>query len=247
MLYSTLAKYYDALNTDADYDALADFVRRRLSFYRKHGCSILDLCCGTGELTMRLAGAGYDMIGVDGSADMLSVFSQKTRAQGIKGILILCQDIRELDLFGTVDCVVCTYDALNHVGDMGELEKVLKRVALFLNPDGLFIFDMNTPFKHREVLANHTFKYEGGGAECYVTHELKSDRTVSNFSIIDGNERYNETLTEYFFEEEEVKQLCARHGFYVRSTVDGENFGILKPNSERFMFTAQKTKAVLKR
>ncbi len=131
MLYKTLAKHYDALNIDANYDNLADFLRRRLSFYRMHGCSIVDLCCGTGELTVRLAKAGYDMIGVDSCPDMLSVFSNKMRTQNIKGILILCQDIKNLDLFGTVDCMVCTYDAMNHIGRQRELEKVIEKVSLF--------------------------------------------------------------------------------------------------------------------
>ncbi len=99
---------------------------------------------------------------------------------------------------------------------------------------------MNTHYKHREVLANNCFKYEAEGIECYVTHEYYSDHTKSVFNISADGENYVERLTEYFFEVDEIRDLCAKHGLHVRSCVDGENFGVLKHNSQRVMFTAQK-------
>ncbi len=243
MAYNILAQYYDGLNIDADYEKLSIFIHRRLSFLRMHGCTIVDLCCGTGELTLLLEAAGYDMIAVDNCPEMLSVLSNKIHEQNVKGILLLCQDAREMDLFGTVDCMVCTFDALNHIGDMGELEKVFARVALFLKPQGIFIFDMNTPYKHTEVLSNNSYKYEDkNGVDCIVSHTLCDGYTRSTVNIrTDGRDNVD-TIVEHYFDEQEIRRLCERHGFMVASCIDGETFEKLQPESERYIFTVQKTK-----
>ncbi len=242
MAYKVLAEYYDRLNIDADYDALSEFIRRRLSFFRMHDSTVVDLCCGTGELTLRLANAGYDMIAVDNSTDMLSKLSHKIYERQIKGILLLCQDARELDLFGTVDCVVCTFDALNHIGDIKEIEKVFKRVSTFLNNKGIFIFDMNTPYKHTDVLANNSFRYEveEKNITCYVTHTLMDGYTDSMVNLCTGDVSRIDTLREYYFDKEEIEKLCLQNGFRVMSCIDGESFLKLNEDSERYMFTVQK-------
>ncbi len=243
MAYNIMAQYYDGLNIDADYEQLSIFIRRRLSFFRMHGCTIVDLCCGTGELTLLLSASGYDMIAVDNCPEMLSVLSNKIHEREIKGILLLCQDARELDLFGTVDCMVCTFDALNHIGDMSELEKVFERVALFLKPQGIFIFDMNTPYKHVEVLAHNSYKYEDkNGVNCFVSHTLCDGFTKSVVNICTEKRSTLDTLTEYYFDEQDIRRLCSRHGLNVVSCIDGETFEKLRPESERYMFTVQKTK-----
>ncbi len=245
MAYKVLAQYYDQLNTDADYDALSEFIRRRLSFFRMHGCTVVDLCCGTGELTLRLAASGYDMIAVDNSPEMLSILSSKIYEREIKGLLLLCQDARELDLFGTVDCVVCTFDALNHIGRIEELDKVFQRVSTFLNRQGIFMFDMNTPYKHTDVLANNSFKYEMNGNKdisCFVSHTLMDGYTKSMVNIVTGEHSRVDTITEYFFDINEIKALCERNGFRVVSCLDGESFEKLRTDSQRYMFTVQKIK-----
>ncbi len=242
MVYKSLAPYYDRLNSDADYDALSEFIRRRLSFFRMHGCTVVDLCCGTGELTMRLAKSGYDMIAVDYSSDMLSVLSSKLYESDIKGVLLLNQDARELDLFGTVDCVISTFDALNHIGEMGELDKVFNRVNTFLNRQGLFIFDMNTPYKHTNILANNSFKYDfNENVSCFVSHTLHEGYTDSAINLFTGEYSHVDVLREYYFSKGEITKLCERNGFRVVSCIDGESFDKLTPESQRFMFTVQKT------
>ncbi len=243
MAYKIMAPYYDGLNIDADYERLSMFIRRRLSFVRMQGCTVLDLCCGTGELTIRLAKFGFDMIAVDNCPEMLSVLSNKLHEQEVKGVLLLCQDARELDLFGTVDCVVCTFDALNHIGNMGEIDKVFKRISLFLKPQGIFIFDMNTPYKHTDVLANNSFKYKtSDGVNCFVSHSLGDGFTTSMVNVCAKNGSAIDTLTEYYFSEQEIKELCSRHNFNVVSCIDGESFEKLTPESQRFIFTVQKTR-----
>jgi ubiquinone/menaquinone biosynthesis C-methylase UbiE len=125
---------------------------------------VLDLACGTGNITLRLATLGFDMIGVDASEDMLAQAQSKAAEQNLR-ILWLAQDMRELDLYGTVDAAVCTCDGLNYILTVDELKEVFRRVRLFLHPRGVFIFDMNTVFKFKEILGNGAFADVADGAE----------------------------------------------------------------------------------
>ena len=156
MAYEAFAGVYDAFNEDADYDSLFRYV---CGVLRAHGVEdgiVADLGCGTGELTLRLAAAGYDMIGVDLSPEMLSVLREKAWETGQEGLLLLCQDIAELDLYGTVRAAVSTFDTFNHIGPAEKFRRALCRAALFVEPGGLVLFDMNTPYKHARIVSGAT-------------------------------------------------------------------------------------------
>ena len=145
--YNFLAGCYDQLTYDVDYPAWADYLE---AHFRKRGLpgnTVLDLACGTGSLTRELAGRGYEMIGVDLSADMLAEAAEKNRdVDGIAPIF-LCQSMDKLDLYGTIDACVCCLDSVNYVTSPKKLQKAFERVHLFLMPGGLFVFDINTPEK----------------------------------------------------------------------------------------------------
>lgn len=113
--------------------------------------TLLDLACGSGSLSLELASRGVDVIGVDGSEDMLSLAMAKA-ARGDLELMFLEQDMRELDLFGTVSGAVCLLDSLNHITNTAGLAEVFRRLGLFIEPGGLLVFDANTPYKHREIL-----------------------------------------------------------------------------------------------
>jgi SAM-dependent methyltransferase len=141
--YEALARYYDALTQDVTYERFADFYEE---LFRRHGLrvrSILDLACGTGTLTCLLARRGYDMIGADISEDMLSSAHDKA-ADLTNKPLFLNQPMEALDLYGTVDAIVCSLDGMNYVRPE-ILETVFSRVLLFLEPGGLFVFDIRPP------------------------------------------------------------------------------------------------------
>ena len=141
--YVPLARWYDRLTGDVPYEAFADFDE---ALFRADGGEfrlLLDLCCGTGTLTWRLAARGYEMIGCDRSVDMLMQARDKA-VEGAAPPLFLCQSAEELDLYGTVDAAVCSLDALNYL-EPGVLPEVFRRLHLFVRPGGLLVFDMRTP------------------------------------------------------------------------------------------------------
>ena len=143
--YISLAKYYDSLTTDVPYGTFADFYETVFEHFGLKPNTILDLACGTGTLTRLLCLRGYDMIAVDGSADMLT--SAMDNFSDLEKLpLMLCQNMTELDLYGTVDAVVCSLDGINYV-PKDDLPEVFYRIKLFLEPGGIFIFDINTPKK----------------------------------------------------------------------------------------------------
>lgn len=157
--YIALAGCYDQFTREIDYPARAAYFDRLLRTHTANKNILLDLACGTGSLSEAFAELGYDVIGVDASAEMLAVAMDKQTRSGTH-ILYLQQRMEELDLYGTVEAAVCALDGLNHLTDLHMLQRALQRVALFLAPEGCFIFDVNTPYKHDVVLANHTFVYE---------------------------------------------------------------------------------------
>ena len=180
--YGDFAYYYDALNVDAQYVKRAEYTA---SLLRERGCRsglLLDLACGTGTITELLSKMGYEMIGVDASAEMLSRAREKAVESG-EDILYLCQNMEELDLFGTIDGAICTLDGINHLTDEKDLKTVFSRVSLFLNEGGVFVFDVNTPFKHREILSNNTFVYDVDPLFCVWQNETDEKSLVTRITL----------------------------------------------------------------
>lgn len=244
MAYEAFAGVYDALNEDADYDAL--FCRIH-DILRTRGVSsgiVADLGCGTGELTLRLARAGYDMIGVDASTEMLSVLREKAWETGQEGLLLLCQDIVSLDLYGTVRAAVSSFDTLNHIGPFPRFCAALRRAALFLEPDGVMVFDLNTPYKHEVLLADHVYEIEADDAYCVWRNRYDAAARCTHISVEitypDLSEHDEEHFDEYFYSLDEVRDACARAGLRMEQVADGEDFGAPRPDSARYLITAVK-------
>ena len=156
--YNAISRVYDKLNADIDYGAWANFIEAQLDrFLPARPTLLLDLACGTGSMAIALAKRGYDMIGVDGSADMLS--EAYARAEGL-GILFLEQDMRTFELYGTVGAVTCCLDSLNYLLTPEDLDRCFACVHNYLDPNGLFLFDMNTPHKFRHTYGNNAYVLE---------------------------------------------------------------------------------------
>lgn len=139
--YTAFARYYDSLTLNVNYPERAKYLCNLFSRYSHHTGITLDLACGTGSLTVELAKRGLDIYGIDGSMSMLSVAQQKT-ADNDLNILFLCQQMQYIDLYGTVDTVVCALDSINHLTSEKDVQSAFQRVSLFLNEDGFFVFDV---------------------------------------------------------------------------------------------------------
>ena len=165
MAYNEFAYFYDELNSEADYDALYRYVTDELAAHGIRDGILADLGCGTGDLTLMLAQAGYDVIGIDRSEEMLSVLREKADELDMTGcILLLRQDLLSLDLYGTIRAAVSTFDTYNHIGPADQFEKAIRKAAYFMEKDGVFVFDLNTPYKHQKILAGETFDIEAEDA-----------------------------------------------------------------------------------
>ncbi len=242
MAYNEFAYFYDEFNGAADYDALYTAVKQALT---SHGISrgiIADLGCGTGELTLMLAQDGYEMIGIDQSEEMLAVVRDKADQMELpEPLLLLRQDLLHLDLYGTIHAAVSTFDTFNHLPD---LDKAIQNAAFFMEEGGVFVFDMNTPYKHKEILGENVFELEGDDAHCVWRNHYDAAQGVVEISITihyhDTGETFHECFNEYTYTQEDVVRTLEKYGFVLETVCDGESFGALTPQSERFLFCAVK-------
>jgi len=182
-MYSDFAYVYDRLMRDIDYSKLADYIEVLLSDYgRIKPKLMLDLACGTGSLTLEFAKRGYDMIGIDVSPDMLNCALEKSMELKVSPLWV-CQDMRNFELYGTVDAVICTLDSLNYITDFSDLKSIFRLVKNYLNPGGLFIFDLNTPYKFENILGNNFF-YEIGEDIAYIwQNTYNPDTRICTFDL----------------------------------------------------------------
>ena len=245
MAYNEFAYFYDEFNGAADYDALFAYIQNEL---RTHGVTegiLADLGCGTGDLTLMLTQAGYDVIGIDRSEEMLSVLQEKADELDLTGRLsLLRQDLLELDLYGTIRAAVSTFDTYSHIGPLDRFEQAIRKAAYFMEKDGVFIFDLNTPYKHQHILAGQTFDIEAEDALCHWTNQYDEATGRVDISIDityhDTAEQFHESFCEYSYPLETVETLLQRYGFAVARVSDGEDFGPVRPDSPRWIITAVK-------
>lgn len=216
--YGSFAEYYDSLTSNVDYRKTAEYVSDILNENGINKGILLDLACGTGTMSLIMAQKGYDVIGVDNSPEMLGEAREKALEAG-EDILFLCQDMCSIDLYGTVDCTVCLLDSLNHLESKEELLEAFKRVSLFTVPGGLFVFDVNTEYKHKYVLGDNTFVYDNDDVYCVWQNEYDDEsKTVEIFLDFFQEEnglyrRSSEYFAERAFSDSDIKKLLSEAGF----------------------------------
>ena len=242
MAYNEFAYFYDEFNGEADYDALYSQIHTKLEAHGIHDGIVADLGCGTGELTLMLTQAGYDMIGIDQSEEMLCVVRDKAEQLGLSGrLLLLRQDLLKLDLYGTIRAAVSTFDTFNHIPD---LDTAIANAGFFMEKGGVFLFDMNTPYKHQKVLGDNEFTFEEEDAACvWHNHYNAADRKVEITVDIDYHEtgeHFHEEFCEYTYDLDTIRAALEKHGFALESVCDGETFGPLTEDSQRYFFCAVK-------
>ncbi|MBC8569558.1 class I SAM-dependent DNA methyltransferase [Zongyangia hominis] len=246
MAYHSFASYYDRLTWDVDYPGRAAYFHALFERFQTRKVELLlDLACGTGSLSMELAKLGYDVIAVDGSEDMLSEAMEKN--DGAYPILFLCQQMEELDLYGTIDGAVCALDSLNHVTDPEKVRRILDKVSLFMNPGGIFIFDVNTVYKHREVLSESTFVYEDDDLYCvWQNGPMDEDHCVEialDFFSFNGEsyDRESECFKERAYPPEELEGWLQKAGMEVLGIFGDDTLEPPKADAQRLIFVTRKS------
>ena len=217
MIYDLLSRVYDSINSDIDYKAWADFFEKILDREAKARPElVLDLGCGTGKMTLELSSRGYDMTGIDYSPDMLDVARDTAEEQGAD-VLWLCQDMREFELYGTVDLTVSCLDCINHLTRPSDVEKTFKLVHNYLIPDGLFVFDINGKYKFENIYADRSYVMEEDGGVCIWQNNYDEKKKICDFYITlfeeceDGRyERYDEEQRERMYTLSEMKKLLEK-------------------------------------
>ena len=248
--YEAIARVYDKLNAEIDYGAWADFFEKCFErFLSERPGLVLDLACGTGRMTRTLSERGYDMIGVDGSDSMLN----EAYMQGGAGILYLLQDMREFELYGTVGAVVCCLDSINYLLSEDDVKKTFAGVHNYLDPDGIFIFDMNTPYKFENIYGDMSYILEDEGEDgavfCGWQNYYDKDSGICDFylSLFEENEdgsydRADEHQRERCYDLDTVKKLLEQSGFEILGVYSDYDFSECTENTERWYIAARAKK-----
>lgn len=241
-IYSGFAAVYDELmKNDIDYDGLCDMIER---LFRENGKGvdlIADLACGTGAVTSRLAKRGYDMTGIDASVEMLDLARKKDEKS-----LYLNQDITEFELYGTMDAILCMTDGFNYITEEDSLRQCFFLANNYLNPGGLFLFDMSSPYKLSQLLGNNTFVYDDGSVFYTWENTYEEDDALSisdiTFFLKDKNvyRRADEEHIQRAWEEKSVCSFLKEAGFSRIRTFSDLNGSPVKLSSERIYYCCEK-------
>ena len=246
MAYSQFAYFYDKLQSDVDYEGIARFIDAQVSRFGGRKGILLDMACGTGTLAECFAKMGYDVIGTDSSNEMLSCALDKKYDSELP-IQYLNQSMTELDMFGTIDVTVCTLDSINHLSSLDEIKTAFERVSLFAFPDGMFIFDVNTPYKHKEVLGSNAFVIDTEGLYCVWQNEYnEADGSVNILLDFfeeqeDGKyERYSESFSEIAFDSQTIEGALAQAGFEILDRFDDYTDKKPTDTTQRIVYVCKK-------
>ncbi len=244
-VYGEFARVYDLFMEQTLYENWIDYILKIWKKYELEPKYVLDLCCGTGTITTKLYERGYDVIGIDFSEEMLCIAQEKALETNSE-ILYLKQDIREFELYGTVESIICLCDSLNYILDYSEIFKIFKLVNNYLSPDGIFIFDINTEYKYKNILADNTFSeaFEEGAYiwENYYNTETKINEYNMDFFIKCNNgyyERFEEIHKQKAHSMDKTSELLESSGLKILDIYDAFTFNIPTENSERVCFVAR--------
>lgn len=244
--YAEFSGVYDVLTQNVDYPQRADYIADLLSRNGVTGGILLDLACGTGTLSVEMAKKGFEVIGVDASGEMLSI-AMNNAYEAEQNILFLCQQMQNLDLYGTINCAICTLDSINHLTEKQDVQAAFDKVSLFMEKDGIFVFDVNTPYKHREILADNSFVYEADGVYCVWQNTLdpETDTVTIDLDIFeeiepDVYERTQESFCERAYGINELEAMLAKAGFETVAVYDELTYSAPQKNSQRVFITARK-------
>lgn len=241
--YSDFAFYYDGLTKNVSYRSRAEYFDKLIKESCKSGGNYLvDLACGTGSLSEEFARLGYDVTGIDNSTGMLSEAMNKKYDSQLD-IQYVCQDMTSFELYGNADVVICALDSINHLETPEDIKKTFERVHVFTEPGGVFIFDINTVYKHREILGNNSFILENDQVFCawQNSYEEQYDRVNISLDFFEKTEngsytRYSEDFSEIALQTGEIEKYLAEAGFEIIHRYDEDSTSPVHEKSQRIIY-----------
>lgn len=242
--YTSFAEVYDMFQDNIPYEEWCSYITGLLKEYEVEDGLVLDLGCGTGSLTELLANAGYDMIGIDCSGEMLQIATDKQSVSGLD-ILYLLQDMREFELYGTVRAALSICDSMNYILEYQDLVQVIKLVNNYLDPGGVFIFDLNTEYKYRELLADNTFAEDREDGSFIWSNFFYEEDKINEYDLTlfvrEGElyRRFEETHYQRAYSLCEIKSAIQEAGMELIAVYDACTREPVKKDSERMYVIAR--------
>lgn len=244
MAYGEFAKIYDELiNEDINYDEMVKCILDICNLHNLELNDYLDIACGTGNVTIRIAKYFKNIYGVDLSEDMLREAFDKFKKEKIKG-KIICQDMTELSLNREFDLITSVLDSTNYITDINGLQEYFKGVYNHLKSNGLFIFDVNSYYKLSEILGNNIYTYSE--EEVFYTWENVFEEDLLSmfltFFVKKGElyERFEEEHLERAYTEEQLEKELEKANLEVIAKFDGYTENYVQANTERIVYVVKK-------
>ena len=242
--YTGFAEVYDIFMDNVPYKEWSEYL---ISLLKEYGVSdglVCELGCGTGKMTELLSMAGYDMIGIDSSSEMLSIAMRSRESDN--DILYLCQDMREMELYGTVKAVVSVCDSMNYLLEEDDLLTTFQLVNNYLDTGGVFIFDMNTEYKYRELLGENTICENRESCSFIWENYYDEEEGMNEYALTlfvkeqdDLFRRFEEIHYQKSYKIEQVKRLLVESGLEVLAVYDAFTHEEPTKESERVYFVAR--------
>jgi len=240
--YTSFAEVYDLFMDNVPYE---EWCKHLVSLFKEYGiCDglLLDLACGTGKLTKLMATYGYDMIGVDNSYEMLDMAKEDSDAS----ILYLMQDMREFELYGTVRGIYSACDSINYITEEEDLKKVFSLVNNYLDPGGVFIFDINTEFKYKELLAENTFAETREQGSFIWENYFDEEDGINEYDLTlyiknkeESFQRFREVHYQKCYTLSTIKDLIEEAGLEFLAAYDGYTKNPVSDKSEKILIIAR--------
>lgn len=245
--FEITAGLYDSINGD-QYAPYALFLENCfIKFSKIKVNEVLDLGCGTGGITRILADKDFDMVGVDISPEMLSVAQSLQNPDADKkkkDILYICQDMRNFELYGTVQAAYSSFDCFNYLNSSIELEHVFALLRNYIEPGGVLVFDVNTAYRYEKIFADNNFVYEFGNDMLVWQNEYSPSRKLCNFYLTlfreeNGNySRVDERQKQKYFPPETITKLLRKNRFSLAGVFGSTDLSPLEETSEKMYYVA---------
>lgn len=242
--YCDFARFYDELTENVEYEKRCKYIKSFLDKYNITGKIVLDLACGTCSVSLPLAKCGYKIIGVDLSDEMLEIASEKLFECGCDFSLIKA-NMSDFALPERVDAAVCSLDSINHLNSSDDVKKAFSCVYNSLKENSIFVFDVNTIYKHNQILSDNTFIFDEDDYYIVWDNEHIDDRNVRvliDMFIFNGSsyDRRSEEFTETAYEIDELKKMLYDTGFSSVEVYDELTENKPRSDSERLYFVCKK-------